>query len=103
MTKRAAINEALRLLRIYCRFSQTEMADKLDVAQSMISDIESGRKTVSMDVLERYSQALNIKMSRLLFFAEHIEGQPPVRRGQLIVAERVLKLLEKLRPPEHAG
>ncbi|RYY11867.1 MAG: XRE family transcriptional regulator, partial [Alphaproteobacteria bacterium] len=36
----------------------------------------------------------------LLFFAEEIEGQPIARRGHLIVAEKVLHLLEKLRPAE---
>ncbi len=102
MTKRAAINEALRLLRLYCRFSQSEMADKLGVAQSMISDIESGRKTVSMDVLERYSQALNIKMSRLLSLQSRSKvnlraARPTYRRGTCP------KLLERLRPTEYAA
>jgi transcriptional regulator with XRE-family HTH domain len=103
MIKRTIINEALRLLRLYCRFSQAEMAAKLGVAQSMISDIEGGRKSVSMDILERYSQSLGIKMSNLLFFAEEIEGQPIARRGQLIIAERVLNLLEKIKPPDNAA
>jgi transcriptional regulator with XRE-family HTH domain len=98
MTKRPAINEALRLLRIYCRLSQAELAALLHVSQSMVSDIEGGRKNVSFETLERYSKSLNIRMSQLLFFAEEIDGQPIERRGQLIVAEFVLKLLEKLKP-----
>lgn len=98
MTKRPMINEALRLLRLYCGFSQTEMASRLAVAQSMISDIESGRKNVTMDLLEAYSAAVGVRMSQLLFFAEEIEGQPIARRGQLIVADKVLRLLQKLKP-----
>jgi len=54
-----------------------------------------------MDLLERYSASLNIKMSQLLFFAEEIDGQPIARRGQLIVADKVLKLLEMIKPSEH--
>lgn len=100
MTKRPMINEALRLLRLYCGFSQAEMAKRLSVAQSMVSDIESGRKNVTMDLLEAYSSTVNVRMSKLLFFAEEIEGQPIVRRGQLIVAEKVLQLLEKMKPAE---
>ena len=100
MTKRAMINEALRLLRLYCGLSQAEMAKKLSVTQSMISDIEGGRKSVSMDLLEAYSEAVGVRMSQLLFFAEEIEGQPIARRGQLIVADKVLKLLEKLKPAD---
>lgn len=98
MTKRSTINEALRLLRLYCRFSQSEMAEKLGVSQSLVSDIESGRKSVSMDVLERYSTGIGVRMSQLLFFAEEIDGQPVVRRGQLIISEEIFKLLEKLKP-----
>ncbi len=100
MTKRPTINEALRLLRLYCRYSQAEMAERVGVTQSLISDVEGGRKSVSMDLLEAYSAAVGVKMSQLLFFAEEIEGQPIARRGQLIVAEKVLHLLEKLRPAE---
>lgn len=103
MTKRPTINEALRLLRLYCRLSQAELATALDVSQSMISDIESGRKNVSMETLERYSKALNVRMSQLMFFAEEIDGQPLERRGQLIIADFVLKLLEKLKPSVRAS
>ena len=88
------------MLRLYCRFSQAEMANKVNVTQSLISDIEGGRKSVSMDLLESYSHAVNIKMSQLLFFAEEIEGQPVARRGQLIIAEKVLQILEKISPAE---
>ena len=37
-------------------------------------------------------------MSQLLFFAEEIEGKPIARHGQLIVADKILKLLEKIKP-----
>lgn len=98
--KRQTINEALRLLRLYCGFSQMEMAKKLSVAQSLVSDVEGGRKNVTMDLLEAYSEAVGVRMSQLLFFAEEIEGQPIARRGQLIVAEKVLRILEKLKPAQ---
>jgi transcriptional regulator with XRE-family HTH domain len=98
MTKRPMINEALRLLRLYCGFSQAEMASLASITQSMVSDIEAGRKAVSMDLLEAYSRATGVKMSQLLFFAEEIDGQPIARRGQLIIADKVLKLLEAIKP-----
>lgn len=100
MTKRVMINDALRLLRLYCGLSQADLAKKLSVSQSMVSDVESGRKSVTMDLLEAYSEAVGVRMSQLLFFAEEIEGQPVTHRGQLIVADKVLKLLEKLKPTD---
>lgn len=98
MTDRRMINNALRLLRLYCGFSQTEMAARLSVAQSLVSDIERGRKNVTMDILEAYSSAVGVRMSQLLFFAEEIDGQPITGRGRLIVAEKVLAALEHLKP-----
>lgn len=64
----------------------------------MVSDIESGRKNVTMDLLEAYSNSVGIRMSQLLFFAEEIDGQPIARRGRLIIADKVLRILEKLKP-----
>jgi len=98
--KRPMINDALRLLRLYLGLSQKQLASELDLSQSMISEIESGTKAVSMEVLERYSRNLNVRMSQLLFFAEELEGEPVKTRGKLIVASRVLSILESLSPRE---
>lgn len=100
MIKRSNINDALRLLRLYCGYSQAEMAEKLSVAQSLVSEVERSQKNVTIDLLEAYSRAVGVSMSKLLFFAEEIDGQPVARRGQLIVADKVLKILEKLKPAE---
>lgn len=102
MTKRPMINEALRLVRHYWGYTQAELAEALGVAQSMVSDVESGQKSVSMDLLERYSEVLGIRMSQLLFFAEEIEGEPVQRRGKLFIAEKVLKMLDAMKPQDRA-
>ncbi|MGO4561981.1 helix-turn-helix domain-containing protein [Rhizobiales bacterium 3FA27D7] len=100
--KRPMINDALRLLRLYLGLSQKQIAVELDLSQSMISEIENGTKTVSMDVLDKYSVKFNVRMSQLLFFAEELDGEPLKMRGKLIIANRVLKLLERLSPREIA-
>lgn len=99
-TKRPMINDALRLLRLYLGLSQKQIAMELELSQSMISEIESGSKSVSMEVLERYSEKLNVRMSQLLFFAEELEDEPIKTKGKLIIASRVLSLLERLSPRE---
>lgn len=98
------INEALAIARLYWGHSQVEMADALGMSQAMVSEIERGTKAVTMDTLERYSVALGIRKSELMFFAEEIEGETPVRRGRLIVARKALDLLERFKPsePKHA-
>jgi transcriptional regulator with XRE-family HTH domain len=98
--KQPLINEALKLVRLYWGYSQDELAERLSISQSMISDIERGAKTVSLETLQRYSQKLGIRLSQLLFFAEELEGQPLPKRGRLIVASHVLELLSSLAPKE---
>lgn len=101
-TKKPLLNDALRLLRLYLGLSQKQLAAELQLSQSMVSEIESGIKPVSMEVLERYSGKFNIRMSQLLFFAEELKGEPVMSRGKLIIANRVLSLLDALAPREVA-
>ncbi|MCP8882816.1 helix-turn-helix domain-containing protein [Devosia sp. XJ19-1] len=100
--KRPMINDALRLLRLYLGLSQNHLASALELSQSTISEIESGTKSVTMEVLERYSSKFDVRMSQLLFFAEELQDQPVKTKGKLIVAPRVLSLLELLAPKEIA-
>ena len=100
--KRPMINEALKLVRLYWGYNQIELAEQLSLSQSMISEIERGAKSVSLETLERYSTGLGIRMSQLMFFAEEIENEPPLKRGKLIIANHVLKLLDKMKPDEPA-
>ena len=99
---RPMINEALRLLRLYLGLSQKQLANVLSLSQSMVSEIESGEKSVSMDTLQRYSTNLNVRMSQLLFFAEELKNENLKTRGKLIVASGVLALLDTLAPREVA-
>jgi transcriptional regulator with XRE-family HTH domain len=94
------INEALKVLRLYWGKSQSTLASDLGISQSYLSEIESGRKEVTLDLLQRYSNALKIPLSRLLFFAEAMEGAPKPTRGRLFVAGKVLDLLKTLIPED---
>ena len=98
--KTQMINEALALARMYWGYSQQEMAGELGISQAMVSEIERGTKSVTMETLDRYADALGVKKSQLMFFAEEIEGQGPVRKGRLIVADAALRVLRKLKPME---
>ena len=60
-------------------------------------------KAVSIDVLERYSEKLGVRMSQLMFFAEELENEPAKNKGKLIVAGGVLKLLETFAPKDFAN
>ena len=101
--KRPMINEALALARMYWGYSQAEIAQALGMSQAMVSEIERGVKSVTMETLERYSKVLGVKKSQLMFFAEEIEGEYPVRKGRLVIAEKALRLLQILKPDDSSN
>ena len=89
------IGKALRLLRVFHALKQKKLAEKLGLSPSYVSEIESGKKEVTMQVLQLYADYFKIPTSSLLYFAEHID-----QRGQAHsvnpIAAKTLKMLEWL-------
>lgn len=94
------MNEALRIIRLYWGKTQAELAQLLGVSQSYISEVEKGKRDVTMDLLRRYSRELKVPMSTLMLFAEKVEGAPPITRGKLLIAGKTLDFLKQLIPDD---
>ena len=87
------ISEALRLIRVFHDLKQFELAERLKVSKSHISEIENGNKTPSLDLVEKYSAEFKIPVSAIMFFAEEL---PSAKRGEKVrtkIASTVLDLL----------
>ena len=88
------MNEALILIRKYHDLNQTQLAARVGLPKSRISEIENHRKEPSLDVIKKYSKAFNIPTSAILFFAESL---PNAQNGEKIrtnIASKVLNILE---------
>jgi len=84
--------EALRLFRVFHDLSQTDLAERLKISKSFLSEIESGKKDPTLNLLSRYAEEFGVSLSSLLFFAETItsaDGETVSSR----IAPKVLKLL----------
>ncbi len=90
------IAEALRLLRIYHRSSQSKLAASLGISKSYLSEIESGKKNVTIDLLNQYSSHFHVPLSALFFFAEELDRSRPADRAQGAIALGALRLLNKI-------
>jgi transcriptional regulator with XRE-family HTH domain len=62
--------EALRLVRTFHEESQSNLAQSLSISRSYLSELESGKKNPSLDLLQRYSIHFSIPLSTLVLFSE---------------------------------
>jgi len=88
------ISEALRLIRVFHDLKQVELAERLGISRSHISEIEKGIKTPSLDLVERYSQVFKMPVSAIMFFAEEL---PNAKSGDKVRAKIASKVIDILR------
>ena len=87
------LNEALRLIRVFHDLKQFELAERLKVSKSHISEIESGAKTPSLELIEKYSAEFRIPVSAIMFFAEELPSAKRGEKARTKIASKVLDLL----------
>lgn len=93
------MGEALRLLRIFNGYKSAELAKKLELSQSYVSELENGKKQPTMEVLDKYAKVFEMKKSTLMLFAESLEGEEIKNDKKQRIARagmRLLKILEKV-------
>ena len=88
------LHEALRLIRVFHDVSQKDMATRLQIVPSYLSEIEAGKKEPTLALLRKYSTEFKIPMSSVMFFAEHMEGGTAASRLKIAVSGKVLALLK---------
>lgn len=88
------LNEALRLVRTYHDLTQSQLGIELGISNSYLSEIESGKKTPSLDLLTKYSHRFDIPVSSLLFFSESLDNKRKIDYLRVNVAKKVVSLLQ---------
>lgn len=87
-------HEALRLVRVFHDLNQSELALRLDVSKSYLSELESGKKTPTLELLEKYAETFGMPLSSLLFFSENLENPSRSERVRVAIAGKALKMLQ---------
>lgn len=57
------VGQRIRLLRKELELSQEALALKSEVDRTYVTDVENGRRNVSLEILERLIKALNISFA----------------------------------------
>lgn len=94
------LSEALRLLRVYHDLKQKDLANKLGLSNSHISEIESGNKTPSIEVIEKYAEFFKIPVSSIMFFSEQISGTSSKsaveKKAKNAIASKIIGFLQAI-------
>ncbi len=88
------INQALKLIRTFYDVSQSDLSGRLGISNSYLSEIESGKKQPTMEILSKYSEQFEIPLSSILFFSENLDSQKPSDKLRMQVAKKIVSILE---------
>lgn len=88
------LNQALRLIRIFHDLTQKELAEHLEISKSYLSEIESGKKTPSLEIISGYSEQFNIPMSSIMFFSESMDDSSRTEQFRKVVSGKILAILD---------
>lgn len=88
------LGEALRLIRVFNDLKQNEMADRISVSKSYLSEIEKGQKTPTLEVLQKYSNEFSLPVSSIMFFAEEIPKAKVGERVRVKIAKNIMGMLQ---------
>ncbi len=88
------LNEALRLIRVFHDLNQKDLADKLGISNSYLSEIESGKKTPTLEVIEKYSEVFSMPSSSILFFSENLNNEEKPEKTKKNISNKVIKILD---------
>lgn len=88
------LGNTLKRLRGIYGYSAKEMSELLGISSSYLSEIENGKKKVSMDLLERYSELFGLRVSTLMRFSEDYEDAELNKAGQKFITSLMSKVIE---------
>jgi len=81
-------------MRQFHNQSQTALAGNLGISSSYLSEIESGKKEPTLELLNKYASIFNVPLSSILAFSETLDGSQNVGKVRSFVAKKMLKILE---------
>lgn len=89
------LNYALKTLRQFEGITQVELAQQLNVSVSHISEIETGKNTITLEMLNKYANYFDVPVSHLMLFAEQLENESlRSEKVRKFIAKNLLKIMD---------
>lgn len=88
------IGLVLKRLRLIYGDNAKNFSNKISLSPSYLSEIESGKKEPSLEILNRYSKLLDIKLSTLIMLAENKEELAKEKFPKKLIQPMMKKIVE---------
>jgi len=87
------MGDTLRRLRSIYGKKAKDMCAELGISASYLSEIENGKKQPSLELLEKYANIFDMKLSSLILLAENLEKVKGKKDGSIFIRNLMLKLI----------
>jgi transcriptional regulator with XRE-family HTH domain len=88
------VARTLKILRLFHNMTQAELAQKLSISKSYLSEIESGSKRINLEILGTYSTVFKVPISQILLFSESVKDHSIAEKARTILSKKFLNILE---------
>lgn len=90
------LHQALKHLRKFHKMRQQELAAKLGISNTYLSEIESGTKAhaITVDLLTRYGAVFDVPVSSIMLFSEHVNSDRRSEQVRVVLASKLLRVLD---------
>ncbi len=80
-----SLNETLVFIRVFHNESQSNLCRDMEISRSYISEVESGKKAVTINILEKYSIHFDIPISSILELFELMNGKKKTNKQKSLI------------------
>lgn len=90
------IGDVLKRMRTIYGYKAVEMSSMLNISASYLSEIENNKKKPSLDLLEKYADVFEIRLSSLILISEDVEMAKKRGKGMATIRKMMIGLIAKM-------
>ena len=87
------IGETLKKIRNIYGLKAKELSVDLGISASYLSEIENGKRQPSLELLRKYAEIFDMKLSSLILLSENLESAKKRNDGSVFIRNLMLKLI----------